>query len=161
MIEHRARSDPKVLKGPVLSPVEPLQAFDWTTVYRQRILRSILYPVCLVVPTMFRGVKKHISLVRSAESLLASNCCCLRAGLLGLLICCCHHRAHSTCPHRGGKAHKGIMGDSITLQRRSSKVDIQLSSFQTFALFEKHVESKFDLEEGVREKICLCWSVWV
>ncbi|CAM9801347.1 unnamed protein product [Pylaiella littoralis] len=40
------------------------------------------------------------------------------------------------------------MGENITLQRRSSKVDIQLSSFATFVLFKKHVESKFELQEG-------------
>eukprot|EP00903_Cladosiphon_okamuranus_P018047 g16608.t1 len=34
----------------------------------------------------------------------------------------------------------------ITLQRRSLKVDVQLSSFATFHLLEKHVKSKFDLE---------------
>lgn len=41
------------------------------------------------------------------------------------------------------------MGESITLQRRSLKVDVQLSSFATFVLFEQHVKSKFDLTGAV------------
>ncbi|CAM9825307.1 unnamed protein product [Scytosiphon promiscuus] len=40
------------------------------------------------------------------------------------------------------------MGEKITLQRRSLKVDIQLSSFATFPAFESHVASKFELEAG-------------
>lgn len=53
-------------------------------------------------------------------------------------------------PQRGGKKYKYSMGENITLQRRSLKVDVQLSSFATFVLFEKHVESKFELKAGVR-----------
>lgn len=43
------------------------------------------------------------------------------------------------------------MGESITLQRRNLKVEVQLSSFDTFAVFEKHIKSKFDLDDGVRD----------
>jgi len=42
------------------------------------------------------------------------------------------------------------MGESIILQRRNLKVEVQLSSFETFAGFEKHIKSKFDLDDGVR-----------
>lgn len=42
------------------------------------------------------------------------------------------------------------MGENITLQRRNLKVEVQLSSFETFAAFEKHIKSKFDLDDGVR-----------
>ncbi|CAM9694192.1 unnamed protein product [Ectocarpus sp. 12 AP-2014] len=38
------------------------------------------------------------------------------------------------------------MGEKITLQRRGSKAEIQLSSFATFSLFEKHVKSEFGVE---------------
>ncbi|CAM9929008.1 unnamed protein product, partial [Ectocarpus fasciculatus] len=38
------------------------------------------------------------------------------------------------------------MGEKITLQRRGSKAEIQLSSFATFPLFKKHVESEFGVE---------------
>lgn len=41
------------------------------------------------------------------------------------------------------------MGEKITLQRRSLKVDVQLSAFATFSIFEKHVASKFELETEV------------
>lgn len=41
------------------------------------------------------------------------------------------------------------MGESITLQQRSLKVDVPLSSFATFLLFEQHVKSKFELEAAV------------
>lgn len=50
------------------------------------------------------------------------------------------------------------MGDSITLQRRSLKVDVELSSFKTFALFEKHVESKFDVKQGVSAMDLFCFG---
>lgn len=43
------------------------------------------------------------------------------------------------------------MGESITLQRRSLKVNVQLSSFATFVLFEQHVKSKFELDAAVSE----------
>lgn len=41
------------------------------------------------------------------------------------------------------------MGERITLQRRSLKVEVQLSSFATFLLFEQHVKTKFELEAAV------------
>lgn len=48
---------------------------------------------------------------------------------------------------------RGSMGERITLQRRGSKAEFQLSSFATFSLFEKHVKSKLevDSEEVSRE----------
>lgn len=51
---------------------------------------------------------------------------------------------------RGSALDKATMGEKITLQQRSLKVELQLSSFATFPLFEKHVASKFELEPGVR-----------
>ncbi|CAM9172184.1 unnamed protein product, partial [Ectocarpus sp. 12 AP-2014] len=38
------------------------------------------------------------------------------------------------------------MGERITLQRRGSKAEFQLSSFATFALFEKHIKSKMEVD---------------
>lgn len=53
------------------------------------------------------------------------------------------------------------MSGSIILQRRSSKIEVQLASFATFSAFEEHVGSKFEIDQGVRERgeqreACLC-----
>lgn len=43
------------------------------------------------------------------------------------------------------------MGGSVILQRRSSKIEVQLASLATFSAFEEHVGSKFEIDQGVRE----------
>ena len=44
------------------------------------------------------------------------------------------------------------MSGIIILQRRSSKIEVQLASFATFSAFEEHVGSKFEIDQGVRER---------
>lgn len=43
------------------------------------------------------------------------------------------------------------MGELVTLQRHSTKIDVQLEPLATFEAFEKHVGAKFELADGVRE----------
>lgn len=44
------------------------------------------------------------------------------------------------------------MGEAITLQRRSSKIDVHLTSFASFSAFEKYIGGKFGLKDEVSKR---------